>query len=54
MDLEFSRIVPYIPFMLQGIWVTLTFTILSLILGFIWGTLLTLMKISSYKLLSFC
>jgi His/Glu/Gln/Arg/opine family amino acid ABC transporter permease subunit len=53
MDLEFSRIVPYIPFMLQGIWVTLTFTILSLILGFIWGTLLTLMKISSYKLLSF-
>jgi His/Glu/Gln/Arg/opine family amino acid ABC transporter permease subunit len=53
MDLEFSRIVPYIPFMLQGIWVTLTFTVLSLIFGFIWGTFLTLMKISAIKPLRF-
>ncbi len=51
MDLDFSRIVPSIPFILQGILVTLQFTFLSLIFGFIWGTVLSLFKISSFRIL---
>lgn len=51
MDLDFSRIVPSIPFILQGILVTLKFTLLSVVFGFILGTILTLFKISSVKFL---
>lgn len=49
MNLDFTRIFPQIPFILQGIWVTLLFTLLSGFLGFIWGTVLSLFKISSIK-----
>ncbi|WP_440895085.1 amino acid ABC transporter permease [Amphibacillus sp. Q70] len=49
MDLEFSQIVPYIPFILKGIWVTLQFVIISILVGFLLGTLLALFKISSIK-----
>ncbi|MCZ0701757.1 polar amino acid transport system permease protein [Natronobacillus azotifigens] len=51
MNLDFSQIVPYIPFMLEGIWVTIRFVIVAIILGFILGTLLALCKISSIRLL---
>lgn len=33
MNLDFSQIVPYIPFMLKGIWVTLQLVFVALILG---------------------
>jgi arginine/lysine/histidine transport system permease protein len=49
MNLDFSQIVPSIPYILQGILVTLEFTILSAIFGFIWGTILSLFKISNIK-----
>ncbi|RSK29087.1 amino acid ABC transporter permease [Bacillus sp. HMF5848] len=52
MNLDFSQIVPYIPFMLKGIWVTLQFVIVSIIFGFILGTLLSLLKISKIKALN--
>ncbi|MGK7924520.1 MAG: amino acid ABC transporter permease [Spirulina sp.] len=48
-DLDFGRIVPSIPFILTGIFVTLKFTLLSAIFGFLWGTILSLCKISSIK-----
>lgn len=51
MNLDFSQIVPYIPFMLEGIWVTIRFVIVAIILGFILGTLLALCKISSIRVL---
>lgn len=47
MNLDFGRIIPNIPFILEGIVVTLQFTALSTILGFIWGTILSLFKISN-------
>ncbi|ALS77995.1 MULTISPECIES: amino acid ABC transporter permease [Planococcus] len=47
MNLDFSQIVPYIPFMLEGIWTTLKFVFFAIILGSILGTLLALLKISS-------
>jgi len=49
MNLDFSKITPYIPFMLEGILVTIKFVSVALIFGFILGTLLALCKISSIK-----
>ncbi|MDQ0352132.1 polar amino acid transport system permease protein [Alkalibacillus filiformis] len=51
MNLDFSQIVPYIPFMLEGVWVTLQFVILAIIFGFILGSLIALVKISRFTLL---
>ncbi|MEM9543520.1 MAG: amino acid ABC transporter permease [Cyanobacteria bacterium P01_E01_bin.42] len=48
-NLDFGRITPSIPFILTGIVITLEFTLISTVLGFLWGTLLSLCKISSIK-----
>lgn len=48
-QLDFAKVAPSIPFILGGILVTLQFTCLSAILGFIWGTILSLFKISAIK-----
>jgi arginine/lysine/histidine transporter system substrate-binding protein len=47
MNLDFARILPNIPYILEGILITLQFTALSTVLGFIWGTILSLLKISN-------
>ncbi|MGG3470893.1 amino acid ABC transporter permease [Neobacillus pocheonensis] len=52
MNLDFSQIVPYIPFILKGIWVTLKFVIIAIIFGFLLGTILSLFKISRNKALN--
>lgn len=49
MNLDFSQIVPYIPFMLEGIWVTLKFVSLSILIGFLLGTVFSLFKIGNIK-----
>jgi His/Glu/Gln/Arg/opine family amino acid ABC transporter permease subunit len=49
MNLDFSQIVPSIPYILGGILDTLTFTLLSAFFGFIWGTILSLFKISNVR-----
>ncbi|MED1202785.1 amino acid ABC transporter permease [Heyndrickxia acidicola] len=49
MNLDFSQIVPYIPFILEGIWVTIKFVVISIIFGFIFGTVLALFKLSHIK-----
>ncbi|GGJ66569.1 amino acid ABC transporter permease [Virgibacillus salexigens] len=51
MNLDFSQIVPYIPFILEGIWATLKFVSVSILMGFILGTLLSLCKITKAPLL---
>jgi len=45
----FSRIAPSIPYIIDGIGVTLLFTALSAFFGFIWGVILSLFKISTIK-----
>lgn len=45
----FGKIGPSIHFIIEGIRVTLLFTALSAFLGFIWGTILSLFKISTIK-----
>ncbi|MEH2451515.1 MAG: amino acid ABC transporter permease [Nostoc sp.] len=49
MNLDFTRILPDIPFILRGIPLTLLFTLLSVSLGLIWGTILSLLKILGIK-----
>ncbi|UOF92095.1 amino acid ABC transporter permease [Fodinisporobacter ferrooxydans] len=49
MHLDFSQIVPAIPYMLRGVLVTLEFTLASAVVGFLWGTLLSLIKIARYR-----
>lgn len=49
LDLDFGRVFPSLPFILGGLLVTIQFTLLSALLGFIWGTILSLFKISSFK-----
>ncbi|MCL6515901.1 amino acid ABC transporter permease [Alicyclobacillus sp.] len=51
MNLDFSIIAPSIPFILKGILVTLEFTLTSAVIGFLWGTLLSILKISRVRLL---
>lgn len=47
--IDFTRIASDIPFILAGIPQTLLFTILSVFFGLIWGTVLSLFKISGIK-----
>jgi polar amino acid transport system permease protein/polar amino acid transport system substrate-binding protein len=49
MDLHFSDMGQYLPLIFNGILVTLKFTALSSIFGFIWGTILALIKVSRIK-----
>lgn len=49
MNLDFTQIVPSLPFIFNGVLVTLRFTLLSALFGFALGTLLSLLKISSIK-----
>ncbi|MDQ0231895.1 amino acid ABC transporter permease [Metabacillus malikii] len=49
MDINFTSIIPSIPFILQGIWITLQIVLLSLLIGFAWGIVLALCKISRIK-----
>ncbi|AVQ97954.1 amino acid ABC transporter permease [Oceanobacillus sp. M65] len=51
MNLDFSQIVPYIPFILKGIGATLKFVSISIIIGFVLGTLLALCKITKVPFL---
>lgn len=46
MNLDFGQLVPYIPFILKGIGATLQFVSVSILVGFVLGTLLALCKIT--------
>ena len=49
MHLQFDQVYPSIPLLMSGVLVTLQFTLLSMIAGFIWGIVLALIKVSSFK-----
>jgi len=51
MNLDFSQIVPYIPFILEGIWATIKFVFISIFIGLLLGTTLATFKITNNKLL---
>lgn len=47
--LDFSILKGYVPYMLKGVYITLLFTIVSALFGFVWGFVLTLFKLSKVK-----
>ncbi|MBA4538216.1 amino acid ABC transporter permease [Bacillus aquiflavi] len=49
MELDFIKIIPSMPYILQGIGVTLKIVSLAAILGFVLGIILSFFKISSFK-----
>jgi len=49
--LDFERIWPSVPYILKGVQVTLTYTSVSLCLGFVWGALLALCKVGNISAL---
>ncbi|MDE3839510.1 arginine ABC transporter permease [Bacillus methanolicus] len=51
MNLDFSQFIPSLPYILKGIGVTLQIVILAGMMGFAFGVILALFKISSFKLL---
>jgi glutamate/aspartate transport system permease protein len=51
-DFDWSSIPGAIPFLIQGMGLTLTLLVLAMVGGIIWGTLLALMRLSSIKWLS--
>ncbi|WP_227935014.1 amino acid ABC transporter permease [Alkalihalobacillus deserti] len=51
MNLDFSQIVPHIPFLLQGIGVTLQFVSAALVLGLVLGVILSIFKIGRFRVL---
>lgn len=53
MNLDFSQVIPHIPFLLQGIGVTLQFVSVALILGLVLGIVLAVFKIGRFRVLRF-
>lgn len=48
-NLNFSILQDYMGYMLEGIYVTLLFTLVSALFGFVWGAILSLFKISHVR-----
>lgn len=53
MDLNFTQFIPSMPYILKGVLVTLKIVILAGVIGFILGIILSLFKISRFKILGF-
>lgn len=48
-EFDWSSILPSMPYLLQGMVVTLKITVTAIVIGIIWGTLLAVMRMSSFK-----
>ncbi|OSN01086.1 glutamate/aspartate ABC transporter permease GltK [Lonsdalea populi] len=51
-EFDWSSIAPSLPYLLQGLGVTIKITVIAVIFGIIWGTLLAVMRLSSFKPIS--
>lgn len=47
-DFDWSSIVPSMPYLLAGLVITLKITVTAIIFGIVWGTLLAVMRLSSF------
>ncbi|HCC11699.1 MAG TPA: polar amino acid ABC transporter permease, partial [Atlantibacter hermannii] len=48
-EFDWSSIVPSFPYLLDGLAITLKITVTAVIIGIIWGTLLAVMRLSTFK-----
>ncbi|AXW87340.1 amino acid ABC transporter permease [Lonsdalea britannica] len=51
-EFDWSSIAPSMPYLLQGLGVTIKITVIAVIFGILWGTLLAVMRLSSFKPIS--
>ncbi|MDC9596356.1 glutamate/aspartate ABC transporter permease GltK [Xenorhabdus anantnagensis] len=49
---DWSSIIPSLPFLLSGLMITAKITVIAIIIGIVWGTILAIMRLSSIKVLS--
>lgn len=47
-DFDWSSIVPSMPHSLAGLVITLKITVIAIVVGIVWGTLLAVMRLSSF------
>lgn len=52
LDLDWSSIIPSLPYLLSGMAITLKITAIAIVFGILWGTLLAMMRLSSFKPIS--
>ncbi|WP_312133431.1 ABC transporter permease subunit, partial [Leclercia sp.] len=48
-EFDWSSIVPSMPYLIDGLIITLKITLTAVIVGIVWGTLLAVMRLSSFK-----
>lgn len=48
-DFDWSSIVPSMPYLLDGLLITLKITVTAIVVGIVWGTLLAVMRLSPVK-----
>ncbi|MBS0848622.1 glutamate/aspartate ABC transporter permease GltK [Citrobacter sp. JGM124] len=48
-EYDWSSIIPTLPFLMQGMIITLEITVTAVVVGIVWGTLLAVMRLSSFK-----
>lgn len=53
MNLHFEQIIPSLPYLLSGVFVTLKYAGISVCLGIMWGTCLALARLSSRRVIKF-
>lgn len=51
-EFDWSTIVPNLPYLINGMIITLKITAIAVVFGIIWGTLLAVMRLSRFKLVS--
>lgn len=48
-EFDWSSIVPSMPYLLDGLLITLKITVIAIVVGIVWGTLLAVMRLSAFK-----
>ncbi|PHM48004.1 glutamate/aspartate ABC transporter permease GltK [Xenorhabdus miraniensis] len=49
---DWSSIIPSLPFLLNGLMITAKITVVAIIIGIVWGTILAMMRLSPIKVLN--
>lgn len=47
-DFDWSSIIPSMPYLLAGLVITLKITVTAIVIGIVWGTILAVMRLSSF------
>ncbi len=47
-DFDWSSIIPSMPYLLAGLVITLKITVTAIVVGIVWGTILAVMRLSSF------